>query len=86
MVRGSIKHGAYVSTQMGYLRPNVDCSSYSTPINGLYMCGASTYPGGMILLANGYNAAGVIAQDLGINRWWSEPNFIKEARNKGLVI
>jgi phytoene dehydrogenase-like protein len=85
MVKGSIKHGAYVSTQMGFLRPNVDCSGYKTPIDGLYMCGASTYPGGMILLANGYNAAGVIAEDLNINRWWSEPAFVTEARAKGLV-
>lgn len=85
MVKGSIKHGAYVSTQMGFLRPNVDCSGYRTPIDGLYMCGASTYPGGMILLANGYNAAGVIAEDLDINRWWSDPEFVTEARAKGLV-
>lgn len=85
MVKGSIKHGAYTSTQMGFLRPNVDCSSYRTPIKNLYMCGASTYPGGMILLANGYNAAGVIAEDLAINRWWPEPDFVKEARKKGLV-
>ncbi|MCG7854410.1 MAG: NAD(P)/FAD-dependent oxidoreductase, partial [Methanoregulaceae archaeon] len=32
MVRGSIKHGAYVSIQMGYLRPNDRCSRGSTPI------------------------------------------------------
>ena len=85
MVKGSIKHGAYVSTQMGFLRPNVDCSSYKTPIDGLYLCGAGTYPGGMILLANGYNAAGVIAEDLDITRWWAEPAYVTEARAKGLV-
>lgn len=86
MVRGSIKHGAYISMQMGYLRPNIDCSSYRTPIKNLYLGGASTYPGGMVLLANGYNAAGVIAEDLAIDRWWPEPGFVQEAREKGLVI
>jgi phytoene dehydrogenase-like protein len=85
MVRGSFKHGAYISTQMGFLRPNIDCSSYRTPIKNLYLGGASTYPGGMVLLANGYNVAGVVAEDLGLNRWWAEPDFIKEARKKGLV-
>ena len=85
MVRGSIKHGAYISTQMGYLRPNIDCSGYRTPIKNLYLGGASTYPGGMVLLANGYNAASVVAEDLGLNRWWPEPDFIKSAREKGLV-
>jgi len=85
MVRGSFKHGAYISTQMGFLRPNIDCSSYRTPITNLYLGGASTYPGGMVLLANGYNVAGVVAEDLGLSRWWAEPDFIKEARKKGVV-
>jgi phytoene dehydrogenase-like protein len=85
MIRGSIKHGAYIPTQMGFLRPNIDCSSYRTPVKNLYVCGACTYPGGMVLLANGYNAAGVVAEDLGLERWWEEPAYIKAAREKGLV-
>ncbi len=85
MVRGSIKHGAYTPTQMLSNRPNADCSSYRTPIEGLYMAGASVWPGGMILLAGGYNAAGVVADDLGLDRWWTEPAFVTEAREKGLV-
>jgi hypothetical protein len=39
----------------------------------------------MILLAGGYNAAGVVADDLGLDRWWTEPAFVTEAREKGLV-
>jgi phytoene dehydrogenase-like protein len=85
MVRGSFKHGAYIPTQMGYLRPSVDCSSYRTPIKNLYLGGASTYPGGMVLLANGYNVAGVVAEDLALDRWWPEPDFVEEARRRGLV-
>jgi phytoene dehydrogenase-like protein len=85
MVRGSIKHGAYNPTQMLSNRPNADCSSYRTPIENLYVAGASTWPGGMVLLGGGYNAAGVVADDLGLERWWKEPGYVVEARKKGLV-
>jgi len=85
MVRGSIKHGAYIGTQMSTLRPNSECSSYRTPIKNLYVAGASTWPGGMVLLGGGYNAAGVVADDLGIQRWWEEPQMVKLARERGLV-
>ncbi|MCC7077141.1 MAG: NAD(P)/FAD-dependent oxidoreductase [Acidimicrobiia bacterium] len=85
MVRGSIKHGAYVPTQMLSNRPNADCSAYRTPIENLYVAGASVWPGGMVLLGGGYNVAGVVADDLGLDRWWTEPEFVSEARKKGLV-
>ena len=86
MKRGSFKHGAYITTQMGYMRPNIQCSSYKTPIKNLYMCGASAYPGGMILLGGGYNAANVVAQELGLKAWWKEPEYIGQARQKKLVL
>jgi phytoene dehydrogenase-like protein len=85
MKLGSIKHGAYIPTQMLSNRPNVDCSSYRTPIENLYIAGASVWPGGMVLLGGGYNAAGVVADDLGLARWWREPSYVVEARKKGLV-
>jgi phytoene dehydrogenase-like protein len=86
MVDGSIKHGAYIPTQMGAFRPNIDCSSCSTPIDGLYLCGASSFPGGMILLGGGYIAAGVVADALGLKRWWTEPESMKVARERSLII
>jgi len=85
MQRGSIKHGAYTSTQMGALRPHEDCSSYRTPIGGLYVGGASAYPGGMVILGPGYNAAKVVAEDLGANVWWSPPDYVVKAREKGYL-
>jgi phytoene dehydrogenase-like protein len=85
MVRGSFKHGAYKATQMGYMRPNIECSGYRTPVKNLYLCGASTYPGGMVLLGGGYNAARVVAEDLGIDPWWTEPDYIVKAREMKLV-
>jgi phytoene dehydrogenase-like protein len=70
MRRGSIKHGDYKPTQLGYFRPNTDCSSTKTPIEGLYVCGASTYPGGLVLGGPGYLAANKVAEDLGVKKWW----------------
>ncbi len=70
MRRGSIKHGQYHPMQIGCFRPNQDCSSTNTPIEGLYVCGASTYPGGLILGGPGYLAANKVAEDLGVKKWW----------------
>jgi phytoene dehydrogenase-like protein len=86
MKRGSFKHGAYVMTQMGYSRPNVQCSSYKTPIDNLYVCGASTFPGGMITFGAGYNAAKVVAEAMRLNIWWKEPETVSAAREKGFLL
>ena len=86
MKRGSFKHGAYVMTQMGYSRPNVQCSSYKTPIDNLYVCGASTFPGGMITFGAGYNAAKVVAEAMRLNVWWKEPASVSAAREKGFLL
>jgi len=70
MRRGAIKHGDYTPVQLGCFRPNQDCSSTNTPVAGLYVCGASTYPGGMVLGGPGYLAANKIAEDMGLKKWW----------------
>lgn len=85
MKNGSIKHGAYTSFQMGYNRPSVDCSSYRTPIQGLYVAGASTHPGGMVILGPGYNAARTVAEDLGLDIWWETPPMVRGARELGYL-
>ena len=73
-------------TQMGYSRPNIQCSSNKTPIGNLYVCGASTFPGWMITFGPGYNAAKVVAEDLGLNIWWREPDAVREARERGFLL
>ncbi len=70
MRRGSIKHGDYNPMQLGNFRPNTDCSGTNTPIEGLYVGGASTYPGGLVLGGPGYLAANKVAEDLGVTKWW----------------
>ena len=70
MRRGGIKHGDYTPIQLGYFRPHHECSSHRTPIEGLYVCGASTYPGGLVLGGPGYLGANRVAEDLGVKKWW----------------
>ena len=78
MVRGSFKHGDYNPIQMGYFRPNDICSASKTPIEGMYLCGASMYPGGLIIGGPGYIAANTIADDMGVKKWWKIPDNIKK--------
>ncbi len=85
MVKGSFKHGDYTPLQMGYFRPSESCSQVFTPIDGLYVCGASTYPGGMILGGGGYIGANVIAEDFGVAKTWKEPEFVTSARQAGVI-
>lgn len=85
MVDGSYKQGAYLPLQMGYLRPNEYCSQYATPVDKLYVCGASAFPGGLVTFGPGYNAANKIAEDLGIERWWGEPECVTKAKARGTL-
>lgn len=85
MVKGSYKQGAYHPLQMGYLRPNQDCSQYRTPVKNLYLGGASAAPGGMVLFGPGYNCANAIAEDYGIERWWTELEYVTAARENGYI-
>jgi len=70
MRRGAIKHGDYRPIQLGCFRPNQECAETKTPIEGLYTCGASNYPGGMVLGGPGYLGANKVAEDLGVTKWW----------------
>jgi phytoene dehydrogenase-like protein len=65
---GSMSHG-----QAGYHRPFAGAGQYRTPVSGLYLCGGSTHPGGNITGLCGYNAAAVLAADLGLHLWWDPP-------------
>jgi phytoene dehydrogenase-like protein len=78
MRRGGIKHGDYNIMQLAYNRPNIECSTGRTPIGGLYLCGASTHPGGMVTGANGYNAANRVAEDMGLKKWWKPTKLMQK--------
>ena len=85
MKDGSIKQGLYHPFQMGFFRPNEECSQHRTPVDRLYMAGSCCYPGGCVIWGSGYLAANAIAEDLGIDRWWPEPEMITTARGEGLL-
>ena len=85
MVRGSYKQGAYQPFQMGFLRPNEDCSQYRTPVGKLYLGGASAAPGGMVIFGPGYNCSNAIAEDSGIEKWWKEQEYVTAAREANYI-
>lgn len=85
MENGSIKHGAYVPTQMGFMRPSTELSDTRTPIEGLYLGGASVYPGGMITLGPAYQVARVVVEDYNLSKWWKPPQYVLNARKKGYI-
>lgn len=85
MKQGSIKVGGYFPLQMGYNRPNEYCSRHLTPIQNLYIGGASVFPGGLVLFGSGYNCAAAICEDQGIEPWWEPPAHVREAVAKGLL-
>lgn len=78
MRRGDFHVGALIPSQLGYHRPFPKASGYKTFVDGLYVTGAGTHPSGNITGAPGYNAAGVIAKDLGLDIWW-QPTDIRHA-------
>lgn len=81
MPRGDRHHGSYHPDNWGERRPHPSLSNYRTPVEGLYLCGASQHPGGSFNGTPGFNAAGVIAEDLGAEVWWerSDPRAVLEA-------
>ncbi|HET6305503.1 MAG TPA: amine oxidase, partial [Myxococcota bacterium] len=54
---GNIFHGALGLDRWLWLRPAAGWSRYSTPLRGLYLCGAGAHPGGGVMGACGRNAA-----------------------------
>ncbi len=57
---GNIFHGDLRFDQLYALRPVAGWARYATPIEGLYLCGSGTHPGGGVTGAPGHNAAHVI--------------------------
>lgn len=57
LTEGDPYHGALTLDQILFMRPVAGWARYRTPINGLYLCGAGTHPGGGLAGAAGRNAA-----------------------------
>ena len=54
---GHWHHTDFAIDQMLMMRPTYEAAQYSTPIPGLFLCGAGCHPGGDITGAAGHNAA-----------------------------
>ena len=57
LLGGNIFQGEQGLDQMAFMRPTPALAQYSTPVDGLYLCGAGTHPGGGVMAAGGHNAA-----------------------------
>lgn len=68
---GAVRMGPYTPTQSGTNRPHPDLADYRFPgLAGLYHSSGTSPNGGGVSGAAGYCAAGVIADDLMVERWW----------------
>ena len=72
ITEGNIFHGELTMDQLLFNRPVPGYAQYRSPVNGLYMCGSSTHPGGGVMAAPGANAAREILKDL------RRPNTVPE--------
>lgn len=67
LTEGNIFQGELTFDQLLFNRPVPGYAQYRSPIDGLYICGASTHPGGGVMGAPGRNAAIEILKDLSRN-------------------
>jgi len=70
LVNGVDVVGDLSPDQLGYFRPFAGWSQYRSPVEGLYMCGGYCHPGGGVHAGAGHNAAGAIAEDFKLKKWW----------------
>lgn len=63
---GNIFHGAMSMTRILAGRPGMLRNGYAAPIDGLYLCGSGTHPGGGVCGASGFNGAMAVLSDLGL--------------------
>ncbi len=60
---GHWHHGDIALDQFFMVRPVPGFAQYRAPIEGLYLCGAGTHPGGGVTGTNGINAARAVLRD-----------------------
>ena len=61
---GNITHVDMAMGRAGPMRPARGLGGYRTPIEGLFLSGAGTHPGGGITGAPGYNSARAVLRSL----------------------
>jgi phytoene dehydrogenase-like protein len=66
LTEGNIFQGELTFDQLLFNRPLPGYAQYRAPLDGLYLCGSSSHPGGGVMGAPGANAARTILGDLRI--------------------
>ena len=61
---GHVFHGEIALDQLFTMRPILGHAQYRAPVQGLYLCGGGTHPGGFLTGGSGRNAAREVAKDL----------------------
>jgi phytoene dehydrogenase-like protein len=74
LIGGNIMQGEMGVNQMFSFRPIPDYGDYRTPIEGVYLCGGGTHPGGGVTGVPGHNCARAVRRDTGgarrlLERW-----------------
>jgi phytoene dehydrogenase-like protein len=64
LTEGDIFHGRHDLDQIFSLRPHPSAARYRTPLEGLYLCGSGSHPGGAVSGAPGHNGAKRVIKDL----------------------
>ncbi len=62
LLGGNIMQGEMTPDQSFFLRPILGYADYSTPIEGLFLCGSGTHPGGGVMGVPGHNCAQVVGR------------------------
>jgi phytoene dehydrogenase-like protein len=63
LTEGAIYQGELMLDQYLFMRPIPGWAHYRMPIDGLYLCGSGTHPGGAVIGGAGHNAAREILRD-----------------------
>ncbi len=72
LTEGNIFQGELTFDQLLFNRPFPGYAQYRGPVQGMYMCGSGTHPGGGVMAAPGANAAREILMDM------KKPNVVPE--------
>jgi phytoene dehydrogenase-like protein len=63
LIGGNIFQGEMSLDQLFSFRPTPELAGYKTPVEGLYLCGSGTHPGGGVMGIPGLNASKVVITD-----------------------
>jgi phytoene dehydrogenase-like protein len=61
LLGGNIMQGEMTPDQSFMLRPIFGFADYRTPVEGVYLCGSGTHPGGGVMGVPGWNCARVVS-------------------------